>query len=76
MAQRLAKGKGIRVRVTVPGWNEEGEIVRSYRRGGKKEYEIRLGPSHFIYLERSQFEIIDTVIPFRTLARLRDLGPG
>lgn len=74
MAKRLKYGKGIKVRSAY--FQGDGEIVRSYThpRLGGIEYEIRLGPAHFIYLQRKDFELVDSVIKFDTLVKLRQTG--
>jgi hypothetical protein len=69
--QRLKPGKGIRVR-----WGDEvGEVVRYYTDSvtNQRSYEIRLGPAHFVHLPRSEFVLEDKVIPFATLAKLREM---
>lgn len=66
--KRLKKGKGIRVR----HWNEEGEVVSAYRLNGVRYYEIRIGPAHFVSLPRKEFELLDFIIKFDTLKKLRE----
>lgn len=71
--KRLQKGKGIKVRSEY--FDGDGELVRSYKLPGRADgaiqYEIRLGPAHFIYLQREEFELVDTIIRFDTLVKLR-----
>lgn len=71
--KRLQKGKGIKVRSEY--FDGDGELVRSYKLpghpDGPTEYEIRIGPAHFIYMRRKDFELVDTVIKFDTLVKLR-----
>lgn len=69
MTKRLKYGKGIKVRSAY--FQGDGEIVRSWVRNGQRSYEIRLGPAHFIYLQRADFELVDSVIKFDTLVKLR-----
>lgn len=74
MAKRLKSGKGIKVRSEY--FAGQGEIVRSWvhpMRSGR-EYEIRLGPAHFIYLQRCDFALVDGIIKFDTLVKLRQTG--
>lgn len=72
MPKRLKNGKGIKVR---SDWGD-GEIVRSYTHPmlGMREYEIRLGPAHFIYLQRKDFDLVDSIVKFDTLVKLRQTG--
>jgi hypothetical protein len=69
MSKRLRTGKGIKVKSV--HFDGLGEIVRSYRWDGSQEYEIRLGPAHFIYLRRKDFELTDFIIKYDTLVKLR-----
>ena len=71
MSKRLKYGKGIKVRS--PHFDGEGEIVRVFRWpvDAPPEYEIRLGPSQFIFLGRKDFELVDSIIKYDTLVRLR-----
>lgn len=74
MAKRLRYGKGIKVRSAY--FDGVGEIVRLWISdiNGPREYEIRLGPAHFIYLQRKDFDLVDSIIKFDALVKLRQTG--
>lgn len=69
MAKRLPKGKDIPV---TSEWGN-GEIVRYAKIKGQREYQIRLGPAHFVYLRRKDFRLACDIIPYKTLVRLREI---
>lgn len=85
MAKRLKYGKGIKVRsdwgdgeivrsYTHP-MDSTGPSTRSGETSpqvlGTREYEIRLGPAHFVYLQRKDFDLVDSIIKFASLVKLR-----